>query len=500
MVVVWAGLSSLATLLLPNVPVGQARTSAADGMVVGAVHMHTLESDGSGTVDDLVDAAVAHGLDFIVVTDHNTLKPTTYEYRRGVLVVHGEEFSSVLGHMVMLDVDTVRVREADSLDRFHGLTYHRDPGDVGVRIAAHPNGRRFWRDRSASTLDGLELWNADSEWRNDGPLDWLEALTLLPLRPSLAMLALVDRPSDNLAFLDSASVGRTLSTTCAVDAHSRIDLTETRFLRFPSYATSLGLVHQHLPIPEVPTGDASVDGPRLVEAIRSGGGHCAIGGVADDGGVRIEQTPDGIRVSVPDDIPRVRIRVVRNGNLVVEEESHSVRVATAEPGMYRVEIDVRVRLIRSRWLPWILSAPLWVGPRPDDPPAYLLGSFEDDYGNRYTITPEAWVQEPDVRYGVDWWYGSQGFLVARNAPDNPTDAGLWTRIDWVRLGADESTTGTQGRDATSVDGDNGWTWAFCLSTWDAPTRADARATEGADSATPRSGCGGFPFSRMRRVE
>ena len=466
--------------------------------------MHTLASDGGGTIDDLVDAALANGLDFIVVTDHNTGEPTTYEYRRGVLVVHGEEFSSAYGHIVMLDVDTVRLTEADSLDRVRGLPHHRGPDDAGVRIAAHPNGRRYWRDRTASNIDGLELWNADSEWRNDGLLDWIEALTLLPLRPSLGMLALVDRPARNLAFLDSVSVGRTLSTTCAVDAHARIDVTESWFVRFPSYTTTLGLVHQHLPLTEPPTGNAAVDGPRLVEAIRGGGGHCAIGGIADDGAVRIEQTHDGIAVSLPGDVPRARIRVYRGGTVVVDEEARSTHVLTPEPGMYRVEVDVRVRLIRPRWLPWILSAPLWVGPRPDDPPTYLLGTFEDDYGNRHTITPEAWVQEPDVRYDVDWWFGSQRYLVARNARDNAADAGLWTRIDWVELRppelpAPESVRATPtGVDTAGEDAD--WAWAFCLSSWNAPTRSAARRADAADRSVPRSGCGGFPFSRMKRIE
>ncbi len=482
-VATWVVLSSAVAVFVPNVPVGPVRESAADGMVVGAVHMHTLASDGSGTVDDLVDAALTNQLDFIVVTDHNTRQPTTYEYRRGVLIVHGEEFSSVYGHIVMLDMDTVRVSEADSLDQVHGLPYHRGPDDAGVRIAAHPNGRRLWRDRSASNVDGLEIWNADSEWRNDGVLDWIEALTLLPLRPSLAMLALVDRPTSNLALLDSAAVGRTLSTTCAVDAHARIDVTRSRLIRFPSYSQTLGLLHQHLPLTAPLTGEATVDGPRLVEAIRRGGGYCAVGGVADDGALQIEQDDDRIVVSIPSDVARARVRVYRDGHVVAEEEAHTVRVPTTESGMYRVEVDLRVRLVRSRWLPWIISAPIWVGPRPDDPPTYVIGRFEDDYGNRYTIAPDAWTQEPGVRYDVDWWYGSQHHVVARNSRENVADAGLWTRIDWLELKPSKE-----------------WEWAFCLSVWDAPTRAEARRSDLADRETPRTGCGGFPFSRMKRIE
>jgi hypothetical protein len=456
--------------------------------------MHTRASDGSGTVDDLVAAARASGLDFIVVSDHNRLQPTTYEYREGVLVVHAEEYTSADGHVLMLDVDTVRVSEADSADLYWRLPYHREIDDAAVRFAAHPNARRYWRDRTASTIDGMELWNADSEWRNDTPLDWIEALTLLPFRPELGMLALVDRPDRNLAFFDSASVGRTLAITCAVDAHARIDITDDWFIAFPSYGLTLGLVHQHVALTEPLTGDPDVDGPILVSSMLQGGGHCAIGGLADDAGVRIEHGNGALSVAVPDDIARPRIRIYRNGSVVAQEEASALRVPTTEPGMYRVEIDVRARLIRPRWFPWILSAPIWVGPSPDDPPAWLLGTFEDDYGNRHHISENSWVQEPDVRYDIERWMGSREFLVARNGPENEADPGLWTRIDWMPL------------DSVRPDPDDvpstgaAWTWGFCLATWNASTLSDARRAGTADRSAPRTGCGGFPFSRMRPVD
>ena len=34
----------------------------------------------------------------------------------------------------------------------------------------------------------------------------------------------------------------------------------------------------------------------------------------------------------------------------------------------------------------------------EEPPAHVLGDFEDDYGNRFTITEEAWVQDASSRY------------------------------------------------------------------------------------------------------
>lgn len=42
-----------------------------------------------------------------------------------------------------------------------------------------------------------------------------------------------------------------------------------------------------------------------------------------------------------------------------------------------------------------------------------------------------------------------------------------------------------------------YTWAFCLTAYKAPTAESARATTAANRATPRTGCNGYPFSRMK---
>lgn len=122
-------------------------------------------------------------------------------------------------------------------------------------------------------------------------------------------------------------------------------------------------------------------------------------------------------------------------------------------------------------------------PASDAPPTLLLGTFEDDYGGTYEVTPETWTHLGYARYHVVRWRTGPdgGYLLAQNDPDNPTDGGLWTRIDWVRL-----------------DDMAPYTWAFCLSAYDAATVTEAESTRVAQPETPRTGCNGFPFSRMRR--
>jgi hypothetical protein len=126
-------------------------------------------------------------------------------------------------------------------------------------------------------------------------------------------------------------------------------------------------------------------------------------------------------------------------------------------------------------------------PRPTSrlaaPPADLLGPFVDDYGNAYAITAETWTQLPHGRFHIVRRDDAAQTLVARNDTANTHAPGLWTRIDWVRL-----------------DGMAPYTWAYCLTAYEAPTQAAAEATPAADRAAPRTGCNGYPFSRMRRPD
>lgn len=116
------------------------------------------------------------------------------------------------------------------------------------------------------------------------------------------------------------------------------------------------------------------------------------------------------------------------------------------------------------------------------PPALVIGDFVDDYGIVYRISEQTWHQLPNTRYRVVRWHPEAQYLVAQNDASNASDAGLWTRIDWIAL-----------------PGMPPYEWAFCLSAYDAPTQADAEHTTIARRDEPKTGCNGFPFSRMRRV-
>lgn len=116
------------------------------------------------------------------------------------------------------------------------------------------------------------------------------------------------------------------------------------------------------------------------------------------------------------------------------------------------------------------------------PPAALLGRFIDDYGSRYEISATEWKHGSSTRYRIIRWNGVERFLIAQNDSANPEDGGLWTRIDWVEL-----------------SGMPPFGWAYCYSAYSAATAAVADTVSLANRASPRTGCNGFPFSRMQRT-
>ncbi len=139
--------------------------------------------------------------------------------------------------------------------------------------------------------------------------------------------------------------------------------------------------------------------------------------------------------------------------------------------------------MRPLWLAFALgcSGPATLVPAPDGAPAAnVLGTFEDDYGNRFTIVPGMWTQHPRARYRVIKWRADQQFLIAQNDAQNPGEPLLFTRIDWLLL-----------------PGSLPYQWAFCLTAYAALSPEAAESAPSAHRDTPRTGCNGHPFSRMR---
>ncbi len=145
------------------------RPDVPPGWHAGDLHAHTVHSDGALTVDRLAAQAVAAGLDFLAVTDHNTVSHhaelAAASRRYGVTLIPGQEVTTDLGHANAFgDIGWVDFRSPPS----------QWPGLLSIN---HPLAADCaWRHPLAARPPLAEIWHSgwwDRTW--SAPLAWLLA-------------------------------------------------------------------------------------------------------------------------------------------------------------------------------------------------------------------------------------------------------------------------------------------------------------------------------------
>jgi hypothetical protein len=368
--------------------------------VAGVVHVHTSLSDGGGTPEEVIRAARATGLGFVAITDHNNLDAKPFEgYRDGVLVLVGSELSTNAGHILGLGIpDPVFRFSGDPKDGLEDVRYLG-----GFSFAAHPLNPR--EDLRFTGWDlpgpwGLELLNGDSEWRRAGARNVLTAL-LYGLNRRYALLGSLGPPDDVLARWDGLLALRDVPGIAGADAHSRLPLTRSRSVRFPSYEALFALARNYALLDAPLTGEAARDTPAVLDALRRGRSYVGLDALAPAGGFSFTvEGPDrrgtmgesvllapGLVLRAGGQVPRgARLLLLRDGR-PLREALERIEEPVPGPGVYRVEARV------PGWhVPWILTNPIAVfdqaplraraaaasWPAPADPPAaaVVLDSFD----------------------------------------------------------------------------------------------------------------------------
>jgi hypothetical protein len=358
--VIAAALTALAAWGVAGVVLlaGRAPRVPPSGEVRGAWHVHTTRSDGRGGVDEVVAAAKAAGLQYVVVTDHNVLTPEEQGWRDGVLVVQATEVSTDFGHVAALGVPRALLpaeRHGDPLAAIAALG--------GEAVLAHPlHPRRPFTGWGRGPWRGLEIVSNDTAWGEIvAGRAWarvVAAAATLPFDGARAVLALQDdtagerrRFDDELRAARGTERGRPARVLfCSADAHG-----------WPSYEAAFSAFSMHLPIAF--TGDAARDARAVVSALTDGSAACVFDGVAPAAGVRLAPAGAGrveLRLEAPDLRP-ARFTLLRDGAPVAERGPPGPSGAAAiafeceggrcPPGDYRVE---------ARWdgRPWIFTNPV----------------------------------------------------------------------------------------------------------------------------------------------
>ena len=305
--------------------------------VTGVIHIHTRYSDGAGTYEDIARVANQQRLDYLIVTDHNTLKPLR-DGKQGwygmTLLLVGEELSTRGGHFLALNVQ-------EDIDRHQPTQAIIDEVNHqgGLGFIAHPYfKKRRWSDWSVTGFTGIEAYNVAHDALDENKLRLVFWGVAVPADP--LFLSMVDRPYDPLAKWDEliARHGKVVGIG-ASDAH------EVRLpggIKIAPYDIMFKLSRTHVLLPSgTPLSDHA-----LYEALRQGHAYLSVDLLADASGFAFF-ADDGKRVLgiMGDDVtlePKLRLTTVlpapaqlalfKDGRVVATTTAQTWQVPVEEPG------------------------------------------------------------------------------------------------------------------------------------------------------------------------
>jgi hypothetical protein len=246
----------------------------------------------------------------------------------------------------------------------------------------------------------------------------LLSVGLYRLNPGYALLQALRPPDEALRRWDEMLARRDVVGLAGSDAHSRLAVTKTRTLRFPSYESLFEQARNHLLLDRPLTGEAGADRVAVKDAFRRGRFYLGLDALATAETFRftIEGRP-GERWTMGDHVPAregglravaggrtprgTRLVLLRDGQ-AVGEGREALEIALPGAGVYRVEARV------PGWpVPWVITNPIYVHdeptrearrlaaawPAPPPPPreTHALVSLEGSAAFNPEFDPSSWM-------------------------------------------------------------------------------------------------------------
>jgi len=322
----------------------------------GVVHVHSfLGGHSSGTFQEIISAAKANDLQFVVMTEHtekefDTAAMTLSGMNSGVLFVSGNEVS------------------ADNGDRSLVIPGNATNSEGPIKIVAYPQEFKRW---DTDGFTGVEVFNVYTNARQINPVvAFFDVLWSKRSYPDLIFALYYQRPNENLRLWDQNLSDAT--ATAGNDAHSNIGLSlrdssgKTLLgIQLDPYEVSFRLVRMHVLIDRnKPLNEAN-----LLDALRSG--HCFIGidFLGDTSGFSFTAESAGEQKIQGDDIilsadTRLKVRtpvssqikLFKDGNGISDETGVTSKdFPVTERGVYRVEVYLPQLGKLADGKPWIIS-------------------------------------------------------------------------------------------------------------------------------------------------
>ncbi len=336
----------------------------------GAIHIHSVFSDGSGEVKDIVNFAGEAGLDFIILTDHNTLRALQEGlegwYDKTLLLVGCEiNDKENKNHYLAFGInETISTR----LPASEIVKSVKESGGIG--FIAHPHEKRSsmkehppypWTDWDVEGFDGIEIWNHMSEWMEGLTEENKYQYVVHPLK------SIVAPQKETLEVWDKLNQKRKVVGIGGADAHAH-KLNVLGFLEveiFP-YKVLFKAIRTHVLLHEKLKAGSSAENLNkskklIYEALKTG--RCFISNfyIADASGFRYYADDNGKIYQMGDEVKlgsKLKLRAIqpahgeseiillRNGKIIDRIFSSDTEFVISKTGAYRVE----VRKNKKAWI------------------------------------------------------------------------------------------------------------------------------------------------------
>jgi hypothetical protein len=340
------------------------------------VHVHTIYSDGTATVPELLDAARDAGAEAVLLTDHDSLRARRDGWEGthdGVFLLVGTEVSPREGHYLAFGVREEiphagrSAREiAAAVRAAGGVGFAAHPFSDGGHMLYPPLARRVVLPHGWPTLgvadgcDGIELWSLTTDaaegWRTPAQAwRWLRD-------PEAAVAT--GPPAHHLRRWDELSGRWRLPALGGLDGHAPGIRVGGRVRSPLSHARTFGLVRTHLLCERPLSGDADADRTTVLAALRHGSAWIACPFVAPAHGSRFwAERADGTTIAMGGEAPagpaRLRARLpavadillLRDGAPLRHAHGDALDVEIEGAGVYRIEARLDGRV-------WLLSNPI----------------------------------------------------------------------------------------------------------------------------------------------
>jgi hypothetical protein len=342
----------------------------------GVFHLHSIFSDGMGSVEEISRVARGQNLDFVVLTDHgrpNRQASAATAWKNDTLLIGASEFSLQAGHMAAAGYQVPGYEFPPEAQEAIDEVNH----DRGVTFISHPlDGRIPWTDWQVRDFTGIEILSLYQLAKQN----LLYTATLFPLQyllnPDYALTALITYPKKELEIWDRFSHQGKYYSIYALDTHGKLQIGNNFRLRFPSYGATFPILNIYVKVDRELEKDAQASAATIIAALRRGDFFSVIESLAAANGFEnYYLEADGRRVEMGGDaraaggslflkLPfqfSTDIRIMKDGEkfkTILDNSRQELVVPIRTAGVYRCEISLHSGHFSK--LPWILANPIFI--------------------------------------------------------------------------------------------------------------------------------------------